>query len=70
MSKKKIWLVSEVFYPDTDIATANIATEIALKFGEEFEVHVICGPKDYERKNKRTDDDLATITQLPLRLGW
>lgn len=49
--KKRVWLVSEVFYPDTDIATANIATEIALKFRDDFEVHVICGPQDYERKN-------------------
>ena len=39
-------MVSEVFYPDTDIAAANIATEIALKFEEVFfEVHVICGPQ-------------------------
>lgn len=51
IQKKRIWVVSEVFYPDTDIATANIATEIALKFRDDFEVHVICGPQDYERKN-------------------
>ncbi len=51
IQKKRIWVVSEVFYPDTDIATANIATEIALKFRDYFEVHVICGPQDYERKN-------------------
>ena len=56
MQKKRIWLVSEVFYPDTDIATANIATEIALKFREDFEVHVICGPQDYERKNNTVQD--------------
>ncbi|WP_409965576.1 hypothetical protein PIECOFPK_01665 [Mycovorax composti] len=52
MGKQRVWLVSEVFYPDTDIATANIATDIALKFRENFEVHVICGPQDYERKNQ------------------
>jgi len=52
MKKKRIWVVSEVFYPDTDIATANIATEIALKFREDFEVHVICGPQDYEQKHQ------------------
>lgn len=56
MQKKRIWLVSEVFYPDTDIATANIATEIALKFREDFEVHVICGPQDYERKQNSSHD--------------
>jgi len=54
MKKAKVWVVSEVFYPDTDIATANIATEIALKFSEDFEVHVICGPQDYERKNNQS----------------
>jgi len=59
MRRKRIWIVSEVFYPDTDIATANIATEIALKFREGFEVHVICGPQDYERKNQS-----ATIPEL------
>lgn len=52
MMKQKIWIISEVFYPDTDIATANIATEIALKFSENFDVQVICGPQDYERKSQ------------------
>lgn len=62
MQKKRIWLVSEVFYPDTDIATANIATEIALKFRGDFEVHVICGPQDYERKNNtRQEAELPGI---------
>ncbi|MCD2421381.1 glycosyltransferase family 4 protein [Niabella pedocola] len=61
MKKNKIWIVSEVFYPDTDIATANIATEIALKFRERFEVHVICGPKDYERVSSNTRDNLEGI---------
>lgn len=51
MAKDRIWLVSEVFFPDTDIASANIATEIALKLKEQFEVHVICGPENYERGN-------------------
>ncbi|MBO9594257.1 MAG: glycosyltransferase family 4 protein [Niabella sp.] len=61
MKKIKIWIISEVFYPDTDIATANIATEIALKFRERFEVHVICGPKDYERVSSNTRDNLEGI---------
>lgn len=50
--KKRIWLVSEVFYPDTDIASGNISTEIASKLVQKYEVHVICGPADYERKNQ------------------
>jgi len=51
MVKERVWLVSEVFFPDTDIASANIATEIALKLKEHFEVHVICGPENYARGN-------------------
>lgn len=61
MSKKRVWLISEVFYPDIDIATANIATQIALKFKEEFEVHVICGPQGYETKTT-TKKNLEDIT--------
>lgn len=58
--REKVWLVSEVFYPDTDIATGNIATEIALKLAEHYEVNVICGPKDYERKtNNETKVNLS-----------
>lgn len=55
LKRERVWLISEVFYPDTDIATGNIATQIAIKFSEKYEVHVICGPADYERKNKSDD---------------
>lgn len=48
--RQRLWLVSEVFYPDVEIATGNIATEIALKFTEQYEVHVICGPVGYEKR--------------------
>ncbi|OJU24882.1 MAG: hypothetical protein BGN92_11440 [Sphingobacteriales bacterium 41-5] len=57
--KERIWLVSEVFYPDTDIASGNIATEIARKFSEIYEVHVICGPKDYGVKTGNITDHLG-----------
>ncbi len=59
MKKRRIWVVSEVFYPDMDISTANISTEIALKFRESFEVHVICGPQDYQQKHQSEN-----LTQL------
>ena len=55
--KQKLWLISEVFYPDIEIATGNIATEIAMTFAKEFEVHVICGPKDYEISSSKFADD-------------
>ncbi len=52
-----MWLISEVFYPDTDIATGNIATEIAVRFSQQYEVHVICGPADYDGKKNRVEKD-------------
>ena len=61
--RKRIWLISEVFHPDTDIATANIATEIAIKFSEQYDVHVICGPKDYEAKA-----GMMTANEMPVNI--
>ncbi len=55
--KERMWLISEVFYPDTDIATGNIATEIAVRFSQQYEVHVICGPADYDGKKNRVEKD-------------
>lgn len=57
MKKQKLWLVSEVFYPDVEIATGNIATEIALKFAEQYDVQVICGPAGYEKKTSTYKDE-------------
>lgn len=57
--RQRLWLISEVFHPDTDIATGNIATEIAMKFSEHYEVHVICGPKDYEVKSEKATTTVA-----------
>jgi len=58
MKRKKLWLISEVFYPDIEIATGNIATEIALKFSEKYDVHIICGPVGYEKKNDDYSEDV------------
>lgn len=58
MTKKKLWLISEVFYPDVEIATGNIATEIAYKFSSTYEVHVICGPAGYEKGTKISSSSL------------
>ncbi len=46
MDKKKIWIISEVFYPD-ETSTAYIMTNIAEALSEDAEVHVLCGPLGY-----------------------
>lgn len=53
---QKIWLVSEVFFPE-EVATSYIMTEIALSLAnyKDIEVHVICGPEDYEKKTNTFD---------------
>ena len=50
MKKEKIWILSELFYPETT-STAYILTEIAKKFTDKYEVHVICGNPVYDIGN-------------------
>ncbi|MCD8411724.1 glycosyltransferase family 4 protein [Tenacibaculum finnmarkense] len=60
--KKQIWLVSELFYPET-ISTGYIMTEIAISLARNHEVMVVCGPEFYEKKNNKiTIKPLDNIT--------
>ena len=52
-SKNKIWIVSELFYPET-ISTAYIMTEIAKSLSTEYKVEIICGSIFYEKKTQHT----------------
>jgi len=52
--KKDIWVVSELFYPET-ISTGYILTEIAKSLAEKYEVNVITGPKYYEPKRENLE---------------
>ena len=54
---KKIWIVSEVFYPET-VATAYIMTEIAKYLALEYNVNVISGPAFYNLVNQNNDEDI------------
>lgn len=47
MSKKTVYIVSELFYPET-ISTGYIMTEIAKSLASNRNVEVICGPEFYE----------------------
>lgn len=47
LEKKKLWILSELFYPETT-STAYIMTELAKKLSEKYEVHVLCGNPTYD----------------------
>lgn len=53
-TKKHIWLVSELFYPET-ISTGYIMTEIATSLAKDYEVSVVCGPEFYEEKGEQVE---------------
>lgn len=57
--KKHVWLVSELFYPET-ISTGYIMTEIAKALTTSYQVSVVCGPEFYEKKYEK-----VAIEQLP-----
>lgn len=52
--KKNIWLVSELFYPET-ISTGYIMTEIAKSLSKDYQVSVVCGPEFYEEKGENIE---------------
>jgi glycosyltransferase involved in cell wall biosynthesis len=50
VEKNKIWIVSELFYPET-ISTAYIMSEISESLSKIYDIEVICGSKFYEFKS-------------------
>ena len=52
MSKKKVIIVSELFFPE-ESATAHIMTQIANHISREDNVLVLAGPKSYENDGNR-----------------
>ena len=59
--EKKIWIVSELFYPD-ETSSGYYLTEIAKKIAQCKDVNVICGPLSYEKKSN-------LISEQPLPSG-
>lgn len=66
MKKQKIWIVSEVFYPD-ETSTAYIMTSIAENLGKFADVHVLCGPDGYGSITNQTKN-LQNVTIHRLNL--
>ena len=63
-TRKHIWIVSELFYPET-ISTGYIMTEIAKSLAIENEVSIVCGPKFYEEKQ----NDLPVIPLSNIKIN-
>jgi len=65
-TKKEVWVVSELFYPET-ISTGYILTEIAKSLAKNFKVSVIAGPEFYEEKGikkKYPPLDFITVKRI------
>jgi hypothetical protein len=54
-TKKTLWIVSELFYPEA-AATAYIITKIANEFSKKYNVKVICGTPVYFTETKNNKD--------------
>ncbi len=59
-NKNEIFLISELFYPET-ISTGYIMTEIAKELSKENVVTVIAGPEFYEEKEQQYLEPLEDI---------
>mgnify|MGYP000899895766 CR=1 FL=1 len=54
---KELWLVSELFYPET-ISTGYIITEIARSLSLKYDVNVVAGPEYYQAKNRKFESEM------------
>ena len=63
MSKQKLWILSELFYPETT-STAYILTEIAKTLSEKYKIHVIAGNPVYDVNNDKNDLNNITIHRI------
>jgi len=62
---QKLYIISELFPPD-ETSTAYILGEIANASVQEYEVHVICGPKVYDIR-KKLDEEHPFILDHSIR---
>lgn len=56
MSKKILWIVTELFPPD-ETSTAYILGEIANAMASKYQVKVICGPEIYDKRKKLDENN-------------
>ncbi|MDE3236502.1 MAG: glycosyltransferase family 4 protein [Bacteroidota bacterium] len=66
-NKKRLWVVSEMFYPD-ETATSNIMTQIAKSLSEMSIVNVLCGPIGYDFISNEASWDSNSIKIYRVRI--
>ena len=52
MSRSKLWVVSELYYPE-ETSTGYILTRIAEGMADRFDVHALCGQPSYSARGLR-----------------
>jgi glycosyltransferase involved in cell wall biosynthesis len=52
MTKKRLWIISELFYPETT-STGYFLTEIGLGLSETHDVRVLCGQPSYSERGMK-----------------
>ena len=65
MKKKKIWIVTELFYPE-ETAVAYIFTRIAKHLSDSYKVGVICGPEFYDNNKKEFSDNVLLSNDIEI----
>ena len=63
MEKRKIWIVTELFYPE-ETAVAYIFTRIANHLAKDYEVHVLCGPVSYDKEKAGFSDQIELSDEV------
>ena len=65
MNQNKIWIVTELFYPE-ETAVAYIFTRIADYLSRNYKVGIICGPEFYDNHKTDFQDDLKLSNQIEI----
>ena len=65
MERKKIWIVTELFYPE-ETAVAFIFTRIANYLSGSYKVCVICGPEYYDNNKRIFVDDVFVSDEIEI----
>lgn len=62
-NKRKLWIVTELFYPD-QTSTAFILKEISESLTDLFEIEIICGPTNYQQISDQ--DEVLKIKDIKI----
>lgn len=65
MTKERIWIVTELFYPE-ETAVAYIFTRIADYLSANYQVEVICGPEFYDKHKAKFVDNYHLSDEIKI----